>query len=378
VTYYRRHSESTTLKRPLRPIMAKQILEVLGDGSRIVSGDADFLVSKVTPINLFSRGSLTFSSGSSPELSLLKDSEGILITEQKVSSRVLESLKDLKFSGVLIEVPEIRLCMSQVLCLFDDKLSRFTPGVSSLAQVSASAKIGSGCAIGPFVFVGENVEIGNNVAIGAGSVLETSAKIGDNTIIHPLVVIGAHCEVGRNCEIHSNTTIGSDGFGFVKNSQKNNQKIPQIGNVVIEEDVEIGANCSIDRATLASTIIRRNSKLDNQVHIAHNCELGERSLVAASFRLAGSSKIGRDFIAGGDVSVADHITISDSVTLGGRTGVTKDITESGAYLGFPAQPYKVGLKNLTAFRNLHEMQHELRELQNKIKMLESCFEKLQP
>jgi UDP-3-O-[3-hydroxymyristoyl] glucosamine N-acyltransferase len=197
-------------------------------------------------------------------------------------------------------------------------------------------------------------------------VIEKEALIGARSILHSLIHIGADCEIGEDCEIHPHTTIGADGFGFVPDAQNLNHKVPQLGKVILEDRVEIGASCTIDRATLGETLIGAGCKFDNLIHIAHNCVIGKNALLAGGFAVAGSTHIGDNFKAGGAASVADHVHICDNVTIGGYSGVTKDITEPGAYTGYPLQPWREGLRTLASLPNVPEMRRELAELRKSL------------
>jgi len=209
----------------------------------------------------------------------------------------------------------------------------------------------------PLVFIGENV------------------TIGDNTILYPGVKIYAECQVGAECIIHAGTVIGADGFGFAPNSENNYKKIAQIGNVVIEDYVEIGANTCIDRATMGSTIIRKGVKLDNLVQVAHNVEIDVNTVVAAQAGIAGSAKIGRDCMFGGQVGIAGHITVANGLKLGAQSGVNSNVTQENATLiGSPTMDFKEFMKSYVLFRNfpkLHQqiglLEKEIRELKEKVK-----------
>jgi UDP-3-O-[3-hydroxymyristoyl] glucosamine N-acyltransferase len=200
------------------------------------------------------------------------------------------------------------------------------------------------------------------VLIGAHTVIESDACIGAGTILHPQVFVGAACQIGERCEIHPHTTIGSDGFGYAKDATGRPQKIPHLGTVRIGDEVEIGGNCAIDRATLTSTYIRSGAKLDNICHIAHNCDLGENGLYTAGFMMAGSTTIGRNFQTGGNSVVSAHLRLADDVILAGRSTVTSDVTKPGFYGGYPLQPLREALKTLVSLGKLNAMRKKLSEL----------------
>jgi UDP-3-O-[3-hydroxymyristoyl] glucosamine N-acyltransferase len=254
---------------------------------------------------------------------------------------------------------------------FDEKLKRWPAGISEHASIHPSAKIGKNVNIAPFVVIGENVTIGDGTNIGPNCVIEKNAQIGSKTYLHALVFIGANCEVGSECEIHPHTSIGSDGFGFATDSNNINHKIPQLGKVVIEDRVEIGSNVAIDRATLTETRICAGAKLDNLIHIAHNCTVGPNSLLAAGFATAGSSKLGANFKCGGKVGMDHHITVADNVTVGGNSVISKNLTHAGSYVGFPIQPWREGLRTIASLTSVPEMRKELAELKKEIERLKN-------
>ena len=212
----------------------------------------------------------------------------------------------------------------------------------ALSGVTRIFRIGGAQAVGALAFIGQNARIGDNVRIHPQAFIGDNVTIGDNTTVHPGVKIYADCTVGRNCILHSNTVIGSDGFRFAV-GPGGGAKVPQIGNVVIEDDVEIGANCAIDRATLGSTILRKGVKFDNLIHIAHNVEVGENTYIAAANVIAGSTKVGRNCMFSGQVGIVGHLKIADNTILAAGSGVSKSITKPGeAYMGSPAFDHAAG------------------------------------
>jgi len=273
---------------------------------------------------------------------------------------------------LIFKTPNIARAMSVVLPLFDQKKSRFDWGENChpSAVIHPTAKIGENVKIGPHAVIGAKAQIGDNTIIGAGSVIEAQARIGARSLLHSQVFVGAQCEIGDECEIHPHTTIGSDGFGFTTDSTDgkfHHHKIPQLGKVVIENNVEIGANCAIDRATLTVTRIKSGTKFDNFCHVAHNCELGENGLYAAGFFVAGSSKIGQRFMCGGNVVVTSHVELTDGVILAGRSTVTNDVTEPGQYGGYPLQPLKDAMKTISSLVHIYDLR---KKVQNILKHLE--------
>lgn len=268
----------------------------------------------------------------------------------------------------VFETGQFRQTMSQVLAIFDTKSEAFPEGTAGSASLSSSAQLGSAVRVGDGVVIGDGAIIGSNVWIGAGAVIEAHAHVGTGTRIHSNAVIGHHCLVGENCEIQSNTTVGSDGFGFIPQKSTHPVKIPQIGRVILEDFVEIGANCAIDRGAIGDTVIGAGTKIDNLCHIAHNCRIGKNCLITAGFFMAGSSRIGDRFSCGGNAVVSDHITITDDVVLGGRATVTSDITKPGAYAGFPLEPMKEALKTLANLRELTRLRKDVAALRRHLKL----------
>jgi UDP-3-O-[3-hydroxymyristoyl] glucosamine N-acyltransferase len=244
-------------------------------------------------------------------------------------------------------------------------------GIHPQAFIEPSAKIGDNAFIGAFVYIGEGVTIGNDVKIYAHCYIGDKTTIGNNCILYAGVKIYDSCAVGNNCIFHAGTVIGSDGFGFAPQADGSYQKIQQIGNVVIEDDVEIGANSAIDRATMGSTIIRKGVKLDNLIQIAHNVEIGENTAMAAQGGIAGSTKIGKGCLFGGQVGVAGHITVADGVRLSAKAGVTNNLKIPGEILiGAPAINAKIFSKSFIHFKNLPEMRAEIDVMKRKIEKME--------
>jgi UDP-3-O-[3-hydroxymyristoyl] glucosamine N-acyltransferase len=270
-------------------------------------------------------------------------------------------------------VKNISMGMAILLRYFDAKSFRFTQWGEhhATAVVHRDASIGRGAFLGPYCVIGAGADIGEGCLIGSHCVVENGAKIGARTILHPHVFIGADCEIGDDCEIHPHTSIGSDGFGYAVDSTGKPLKISHLGNVKIGDGVEIGSNCAVDRATLTTTHIRSGTKLDNICHIAHNCDLGENGFFTAGFMMGGSTKIGRQFVTGGNSVVTAHITVGDNVVLSGRSSVTADVLEAGAYGGYPLQPLKEALRTAVNIGHLNEIRRNLRRVMKLLHLSES-------
>ena len=277
-------------------------------------------------------------------------------------------------SATLIKVEDAYKSLGLLLNMVEQSKEKKI-GINPLAFVSKSARIGENVYIGPFVFVGENVLIGNDTRIYPHTFLGDNVKIGDNTLLYSSVNIYENCIVGNNCIIHAGTVIGSDGFGFAPTKKGAYEKIAQIGNVIIEDYVEIGANCAIDCATMGSSIIRKGAKLDNLVHLAHNVEIGENSMIAGQVGIAGSTKIGKNCMFAGQVGVSGHITIADNSIFGAKSGVPASIKkENQTWLGYPVQEIRDFRRSTAVHRNLPELQQAVTELQKEIKRLKEIIE----
>jgi UDP-3-O-[3-hydroxymyristoyl] glucosamine N-acyltransferase len=258
-------------------------------------------------------------------------------------------------------VSSIPTGMARLLKYFDQKRYRFTQWGERhpSAVVHAQAIIGAGVFLGPYCVIGAGTRIGDGCLIGAHVVIENNVHIGARTVIHPHVFVGFSCVIGDDCEIHPHSTIGGDGFGYSLDADGCPRKISHLGNVRIGENVEIGSNCAVDRATLTSTFIRSGTKIDNICHIAHNCDLGENGFYTAGFMMGGSTKIGRHFSTGGGTVVTSHVTLADNVALAGRSTVTNDIDKGGRYGGYPLQPLKQAMKTVVSLGQLNDLRRNL-------------------
>lgn len=244
-------------------------------------------------------------------------------------------------------------------------------GISPLAFIHSKARLGQDVYVGEFAYIGEGVVIGDRVKIYPGVYIGEDSVIGDDTVLYAGVRIYDFTRIGKHCTLHSGVVIGADGFGFAPQGE-DYRKVAQIGNVVIEDHVEIGANTTIDRATLGSTIIRRGVKLDNLIQIAHNVEIGENTVIAAQTGISGSTHIGRNCMIGGQVGIIGHITIADEVKIAAQSGIGASIKEKGAIVqGSPAFEYKQYQRSYVHFRKLHELYTRINELEQRIKELEN-------
>jgi UDP-3-O-[3-hydroxymyristoyl] glucosamine N-acyltransferase len=248
------------------------------------------------------------------------------------------------------------------------------PGIHPQAVVSPSAKIGKDVAIGAFVSIGDEVEIGDGSVLFPLVSVYPGVKIGKKVVCHSCVSIREDCRIGNRVVLHNGVVIGSDGFGFQKAADGTHIKIPQMGIVTIEDDVEIGANTTVDRAALGKTIIKRGTKIDNLVQIAHSVKIGPDSILAAQTGIAGSSKVGKNFIAGGQVGIPDHITIGDDVIIAAKSGITKNLPSGSFVSGSPHLDIKVWRKAWAAIPQLYDLIREIRKLKKRIEDLENKIE----
>jgi UDP-3-O-[3-hydroxymyristoyl] glucosamine N-acyltransferase len=346
-------------------ISASQIHEIPGEVLHYVQGPLNAKVLRVLPPEHANPEALVFVSKSDQLELALKLNASIIIAHK--SLRIPE-----KAHACFFTTPHIQLAIATVGPLFDKKIQRFhqEEHIHPKSSVHPTAQLGKNVIIGPCAVIGAEVHIGENSIIGANAVIESHAHIGHNTIIHPQAYIGTYCEVGSFCEIQPHVTIGADGFGFVPLKDSHPVKIPQLGRVVIGDHVEIGANCTIDRAALTETRIRSGVKLDKQCHIAHNCDVGENSMGAGGFMMAGSSKTGKNFMAGGNALISDHVTVGDNIVIAGLSGVTKDLTEPGQYGGYPLQGLKDSLKTLASTTHLTSMRKQLSRIMKHLNLSE--------
>ena len=329
-----------------------------------IIGSSSVIVTDLAKIEEGQEGTLSF-------LSNPKYEEFIYTTKSSICivNKDFIPVKPLPLSLTLIKVENSYTCFAQLLELYDN-LNKKEAKIEQPSFIDNSAVIGSDLYLGAFAYIGKNVEIGNNVVIYPNVYLGDNVKIGSNTVLYPGVSIYFGCKVGENCIIHAGTVVGSDGFGFAPDSEGVFQKIPQIGNVIIENNVEIGSNCAIDRATMGSTFIREGVKIDNLCQIAHNVDIGKNSALAALVAVAGSAKIGKRVMIGGQAAINGHLSIADDTKIVGQSGVVKTVKEAVTLMGTPAIPLNDFKKSSVGFRKLPFILSKLEELEKKIKDLE--------
>jgi UDP-3-O-[3-hydroxymyristoyl] glucosamine N-acyltransferase len=326
-----------------------------------VEGDPETKVNDVSKIEEGKPGTLCFLANPKYENYLYTTEASVVIINNDLN--LTKAVKP-----ALIRVPDAYKAFASLLELYNS----FKPvkkGIEQPSFVGQGVTLGDDVYIGAFAYVSDNVKLGKNVKIYPHSYIGEATVIGDNTIVFAGARIYHECKIGANCILHSGSVVGADGFGFAPQTEENNyKKIPQIGNVIIEDNVEIGANSTVDRATMGSTIIRKGVKLDNLVHIAHNVEVGESTVMAAQTGVAGSSKIGRDCMFGGQVGIAPHIFIANGVKLGAKSGVNGSLKkENEVYIGAPVQPFSEFMKSFVVFRHLPELKKDVDNLKKAAK-----------
>jgi UDP-3-O-[3-hydroxymyristoyl] glucosamine N-acyltransferase len=292
--------------------------------------------------------------------------------QTKASIVIINASLELKNSvtATLIRVPDAYTAFATLLAKYQELKTQQLTGIQQPSYIASTATLGENVFVGAFVYIGENVKIGNNVKLFPGVVLGDKVTIGDNSILHAGVKIYVDCVVGNQVIIHAGTVVGSDGFGYAPQADGTYQKVPQIGNVVIEDMVEIGANTTIDRATMGSTIIRKGVKMDNLIQIAHNVEIGTNTVIAAQTGISGSTKVGRNVMFGGQVGTAGHITIADGSRINGQTGVNKSIKEPNkAFNGTPALEFSQSLRLQIMTKNLPELEKRVKDLEKMVEQL---------
>ena len=327
-----------------------------------IEGDPDIKVNTIAKIEEGHEGALSFLANPKYESFIyITGSSIVLVNKDFVPSG--------KIKATLIRVENAYEAFASLLNLVDQSRPR-KKGIHATAIIEVTAKIGSEVYIGPYAYVGDNCVIGNGCAIYPHVYIGDNTKVGAKSILNPGVKIYHDCIIGEGCIIHAGSVIGSDGFGFAPKSEDEYMKIPQIGNVVIEDNVEIGANVTIDRATMGSTIIRKGVKLDNLIQIGHNVEVGENVVMAAQAGIAGSTKIGKNCMFGGQAGIAGHIKIANGTKIGAQAGILSDIKdENSIILGSPALDHKQFLKSSVIFRRLPEIKSKIDSMEKDIESL---------
>jgi UDP-3-O-[3-hydroxymyristoyl] glucosamine N-acyltransferase len=322
-----------------------------------VEGDATVEVTQFGKIEEAKAGEISFLANPKYEEFLYSTKASVIIINDSLV------LKD-KIAATLIRVPDAYAAFATLLTKYQELKAANMVGVQTPSFIAPSAKLGTQHFIGVFACISENVQMGDQVKIYPNVFLGENVQVGNKVTIHPGVVVYHDCVIGNNVTIHAGSIIGSDGFGFAPKADGSFQKVPQLGNVVIEDDVEIGSNTTIDRATIGSTIIRKGVKLDNLIQIAHNAELGNNTVIAAQTGISGSTKIGKNVMVGGQVGFAGHISVADGTKIAAQSGVTKTIkTPHQTFTGNPAADHTTTLRSQVYVKNLPELEKRVKELE---------------
>jgi UDP-3-O-[3-hydroxymyristoyl] glucosamine N-acyltransferase len=333
-----------------------------------IEGDPEAKVNAVGKIEEASEGQLSFIANPKYGDYLYSTKATILIVNE-----------DLVVNGpvrsTLIRVKDAYNGFASLLQLYNEMMSsQRKTGVEQPAHVPESVKMGTDVYVGAFSYIGEGVTLGNKVQIYPGCYVGDGVVIGDGSKILPGVKIYEGCELGKRVIIHSGTVVGADGFGFAPQGDGSYKKIPQIGRVIIEDDVEIGANTTVDRATMGATIIRQGVKLDNLIQIGHNAEIGRHTVIAAQTGVSGSTKVGRNCVIGGQVGMVGHIQLADGTKINAKSGISKSVEAPNTVLnGSPAFDYRSSLKSQAIYRNLPELQQRISQLEEELKALSAAI-----
>jgi UDP-3-O-[3-hydroxymyristoyl] glucosamine N-acyltransferase len=319
-----------------------------------VVGDSHAILKSFAPAERAQAGDLTFA----------ENEDYFARAEQSAATAIIADQRFSSAKKILIRVPNARVAFAKALALFFPE-PKFAAGIHPTAVVAKSAQVDPTAHVGPHCAVGERVKLGANSVLQGGNFVGDDSKLGDEVNLFPNVTIYPRTEIGNRVRIHAGTVIGSDGFGYVLDNGIH-RKVPQIGNVVIGDDVEIGANVTIDRGALGSTIIGKGTKIDNLVQIAHNVEIGEHCIVISQVGISGSTKLGKYVILAGQVGIAGHLKIGNQVTVAAQSGVMHDIPDGEKWFGYPAQPDKEIKRQIIAQRKLPELLKRVAELEKKL------------
>lgn len=327
-----------------------------------VEGDPNRMVTSFGKIEEAIEGQLSFLANPKYEEYIYNTKASVIIINDSFS------LKQ-PITATLIRVPDAYSAFATLLSKYQEIMQQQLSGIQEPSYIAKTASYGDKVFIGAFAYLGENVKVGDSTKIFPNAYIGDNVTIGSNSIIHPGVKIYHDCKIGSNVIIHAGTIIGSDGFGFAPQPDGSFKKVPQIGNVVIEDNVEIGANSTIDRATIGSTLIKAGAKLDNLIQIAHNVEIGHSTVIAAQAGISGSTKIGNGVMIGGQAGIVGHIQLGDGAKVNAQSGVSKSIEPGKAVTGSPAYDYTAALRSQAVNRKLPELEKRVKELEALIKQL---------
>ncbi len=332
--------------------------QIAGILNGTVDGDENIAVSKLAKIEEGSKGSLTF-------LANPKYTHYIYSTQASITIVNKDFVASSDLSTTLIRVENAYKAFSQLLEYYNQVKMNKT-GIENPVFISESAKYGENLYLGAFSYIGENVKIGDNVKIYPNVYIGDNVTVGNNTVLFTGAKLYSETVVGKSCVINSGVVIGADGFGFTPNEEGEYHKVPQTGNVILEDNVDVGPGTTIDRATLGSTLIKKGVKLDNQIQIAHNVTIGENTVIAAQTGIAGSAKIGKNCIIGGQVGIAGHITIGNNVKIQAQSGIGRNVKDDETLQGSPALNYGDFNKSYVYFKNLPKIMERFNIVEKKL------------
>jgi len=327
-----------------------------------IIGNENIKVSNVSKIEEGKSGTLAFLANLKYESFLYSTNASVVLVNKDFVPRK-------KVNATLIKVDDAYQAFASLLDLYMQAKSLQKTGIEQPSYIDSTASVGKEIYIGAFAYVGKNSKIGNNTKLYPQVYIGDDVTIGNDCVIYAGAKIYSDSVIGNRCIIHSGVVIGSDGFGFAPMENGSYKKMAQIGNAILEDDVEIGANTTIDCGTMDSTIIRKGAKIDNLVQVGHNCEVGENTVIAAQTGMAGTSKVGKNCKFGGQVGLAGHLTIGDNVFIGAQSGVAKSVNNNQIILGSPAIEIKDAIKAITVYKNLPKLREEVIQLQKEIKSL---------
>ena len=327
-----------------------------------IVGDKSAAVSTVSSIDGGKAGSLAYLTNPKYEQYIYTTEASIVLVD-----KTFEPKEEVKTT--LIKVENVGECVLNLLEMYNATRPQKS-GISKMASINEAASVGEGCYIGDFAVVERGAKLGNKVQIYPQCYIGDNVEIGEGTKLYPGVKIYEGCKIGRNCIIHAGAVIGADGFGFAPKADGTFAKIPQLGNVIIEDNVEIGANTCVDRAKTDSTIIRSGVKLDNLIQVGHNVQIGSNTVMSAQVGIAGTTKIGSNCFVGGQVGFADHIVVGNGCKIGSQSGIDKAVADGETRFGSPALPGIQYHRSFAVFRNLPEMATKLRELEKRVNTIE--------
>lgn len=327
-----------------------------------LEGNASAAVSSFGKIEEAQEGQLTFFANPKYEEFLYTTKASVIIINEA------HELKQ-PVAATLIRVPDAYSAFATLLTKYQEIMQQQLTGIQQPSYIAKTATVGENVFVGAFAYLGEGVSIGDNSKIYPNAFIGDNVSVGKNCVVHPGVKIYHSCIIGDNVIIHAGTVIGSDGFGFAPQADGSFKKVPQIGNVVVESNVEIGANATIDRATIGSTLIKSGAKLDNLIQIAHNVEVGHSTVIAAQAGVSGSTKIGNGVMIGGQAGIVGHIQLGDGSKVNAQSGVSKSIEAGKAVTGSPAYDYTSALRSQAAARKLPDLEKRVKELEELVKQL---------